>query len=64
MTQSNLQSLSNPSTPKISLVILVTVCHTNFVILVWRIELDLLKMPKLKFFFSPISCLFNIVSIF
>ena len=64
MTQSNLQSLSNPSTPKISLVILVTVCHTNFVILVWRIELDLLKMPKLKFFFRVISCLFNIVSIF
>ena len=27
----------NPSTPKIILVILITVCHTNLVMLVWKI---------------------------
>ena len=49
----------NPLTPKISLVILLTVCHTVLVMLVWRIwDWINLKSPNWYFsLFSSLVCL-------
>ena len=41
------QQSINPLTPKISLVILLTVCHTILVMLVWRIGIGSINNPLL-----------------
>ena len=40
----------NPLTPKISLVILLTVCHTVLVMLVWRIGTGSINNPLIDIF--------------
>ena len=53
-----------PLTPKIRLVILLTVCYTVLVMLVWRIWYWInLSSPNLYFSFFLITCLLHIVLI-
>ena len=53
----------DPFTPKVSLVILLTVCHTVLVMLVWRIWYWINLYSLSFYFFIIISCLLDIVLI-
>ena len=54
----------NPLTPKILLVIFLTVWHTIIVIFVENLVLDHFIIPHLIFFPDPITCLLDIVQPF
>ena len=49
--------ISNPLTPKITLAILLTVCHTVLVMLVWRIWYWIILSPNWYSLFLSLFCL-------
>ena len=49
--QITLEHFLNPFTPKISLAILLTFCHTNLIMLVWRSGIGSTNYPLIYIFF-------------
>ena len=62
-TTTQVAVIINSLTPKISLVILLTVCHIVLDVSFENLELDQLIIPQLIVFFNLITCLLDIVLI-